>query len=67
MIIQFQIDESKIKKGSAQSTANIPDLMPWEPDIMIGIKRVDDQHKVLVRLINDLHKTRKTRSGKNYG
>ena len=64
MIMQFQIDESKIKKGPAQSTANIPDLMPWGPDIMIGIKRVDDQHKVLVKMINDLHKAMKTRQGK---
>lgn len=64
MIMQFQIDESKIKRSPAQSTANIPDLMPWGPDIMIGIKRVDDQHKVLVKMINDLHKAMKTRQGK---
>jgi len=30
---------------------------------MIGIKRVDDQHKVLVKMINDLHKAMKTRQG----
>lgn len=63
MIMQFKIEESKMNKGPVQSTANIPDLMPWGPDIMIGIKRVDDQHKVLVRLINDLHKAMKTRQG----
>jgi hemerythrin-like metal-binding protein len=31
---------------------------------MIGIKRVDDQHEVLVQMINDLHKAMKTRQGK---
>ncbi len=64
MIMQFKIDDSKMNKGPVQSTAHIPDLMPWGPNIMIGIKRVDDQHKVLVRLINDLHKAMKTKQGK---
>ena len=64
MIMKFQIDDSGMDNGPARSIANITDLMPWGPDIMIGIKRVDDQHKVLVRMINDLHRAMKTRQGK---
>lgn len=63
MILQFKIDDKHRKKSATQSTANIADLVPWGPNLMIGVKRVDDQHKVLVRMINDLHKAMKTRQG----
>lgn len=63
MILQFTIDDKNRTKAAVQSTANIPDLVPWGPNIMIGIKRVDDQHKVLVKMINDLHKAMKGRQG----
>lgn len=33
-------------------------LIPWGPSYMIGIKVVDQQHKVLVDLINKLHMAR---------
>ena len=64
MISQFKINDSSNNKKPVQSTAHIADLMPWGTNLMIGIKRVDDQHKILVRMINDLHKAMKTRQGK---
>lgn len=63
MILQFKIDDSNRKRSATPSAASIPDLVKWGPNLMIGIKRVDDQHKVLVKMINDLHKAMKTRQG----
>ena len=30
-------------------------LFPWRDDYSVGIPEIDNQHKVLLRLINDLH------------
>lgn len=30
-------------------------FFPWTPDLSLGIELIDEQHKVLVRLINHLH------------
>jgi hemerythrin-like metal-binding protein len=45
------------------SEADIPDLMPWGPKLILGIPEIDDQHKELVVLINRLHKAMKLKKG----
>jgi len=62
-IIQpFRINRSAGTVSNEQvSRENIGDLMPWGSDLMIGIQRIDDQHKELVRMINDLHRAMKRR------
>lgn len=34
---------------------DVPDLMPWGPNLQFGIEKIDQQHKVLVDLINKLY------------
>lgn len=48
----------RLKDQTSESEDNDDVLIPWGPSYMIGIKVVDQQHKVLVDLINKLHKTR---------
>jgi len=31
------------------------EIMPWKEEYAVGIKQIDEQHKRLVRLLNDLH------------
>lgn len=42
---------------------DIPDLMPWNPKLILGIDEIDNQHKELVSLINRLHKAMKLKKG----
>jgi hemerythrin-like metal-binding protein len=35
----------------------LKDFMPWSDALKVNIKSIDEQHKQLVDLINDLHKT----------
>ncbi len=37
------------------ATAAKPELMPWKNEYSVNIKHIDDQHKGLVRLVNELH------------
>ena len=43
---------------------DIPDLMSWGPKLIIGIDEIDNQHKELVSLINQLHKAMKMKKGR---
>ncbi len=31
------------------------EIMPWKAEYSVGIKQIDEQHKRLVRLLNELH------------
>lgn len=66
---RFKVSDSH-SGASTSSTSQATDkeiqpLMKWDSKIMLGIKSIDDQHKVLVDLINDLHRAMKTRSLNN--
>lgn len=39
--------------------ASIPDFMPWNSSLSVNISQIDDQHKKLVAMVNDLHKAMK--------
>ena len=41
----------------------IYDLMPWGDNLKLGIKQVDDQHRELVKMINELHRAMKMKLG----
>ncbi len=38
-------------------------LFPWTPKLSLGIDKIDEQHKELVRLINRLHRAMKLKAG----
>lgn len=58
----FKVAQTTV--GSTQAGAadiNVPPLMVWSSKLSVGLETIDDQHKILVQLINDLHRTMKTR------
>ena len=60
---QFKVNNADLSVAGAQqtSTARIPELMRWDSSLQLGIGQIDDQHKQLVVMINDLHRAMKQR------
>ncbi|MDK9708525.1 MAG: bacteriohemerythrin [Desulforhopalus sp.] len=60
---QFKINSKDLAgvKEQATSTEVVPDLMRWDSSLQLGIGQIDDQHKQLVAMINDLHRAMKRR------
>jgi len=60
---QFKINSKDLASVGAQgaSTARVPELMRWDSSLQLGIGQIDDQHKQLVAMINDLHRAMKQR------
>ncbi|MCP4120033.1 MAG: bacteriohemerythrin [Desulfobacteraceae bacterium] len=63
-IFKVSMKESQNDTGLKISENSIPDLMPWEPRFKLGIDEIDEQHKKLVLLVNQLHKAMKLRKGR---
>jgi len=64
MITIFKVSAGETAAADdTTSKANIPDLMTWGPKLVIGIEEIDNQHKELVSLINQLHKAMKLKHG----
>ena len=40
-------------------------LLNWSDDLSVGVRAMDDQHKVLVNLINELHEAMRTGQGQD--
>ncbi|WP_051309843.1 bacteriohemerythrin [Desulfogranum japonicum] len=67
MISLFKVvDESaeENKKQLAEKRGSLPDLVPWGKNLQLGIREIDEQHKVLVELINKLYRAMKVQSGR---
>ena len=60
---QFKVNSADLSNAGAKeaSTAGIPELMRWDSSLQLGIGQIDDQHKQLVTMINDLHRAMKQR------
>lgn len=65
MISMFKVSakDAEYEDDSGISEQDIPDLMPWGSKLILGIDEIDDQHKELVSLINQLHKAMKMKQG----
>ena len=44
---------------SFASSANIPEFFPWNSGLSVNINLIDEQHKKLVGMVNELHKAMK--------
>jgi methyl-accepting chemotaxis protein len=60
MVTQFKIDAASVelKTGSVTSRP-VRNLINWDRSITTGLSTIDQQHRQLVDLINDLHKAMK--------
>ncbi len=65
MISVFKVSagETSPERGTDLPVADIPDLMVWGPKLATGISEVDDQHKKLVGMVNQLHRAMKMKMG----
>lgn len=66
MISVFKVSAKNVQsdEGADLSEKNIPDLMSWGPKFVLGIDKIDNQHKALVSLINQLHSAMKLKKGR---
>jgi hemerythrin-like metal-binding protein len=48
----------------SMATATQIEVFPWNQSYSVGIEQIDTQHKVLVRLINELHASMAAGQGK---
>ncbi len=62
-IFKVSVKDAQYDDSSDLSEKDLPDLMPWGPKLILGINEIDDQHKELVSLINQLHKAMKLKKG----
>ena len=64
MISTFKISaNTKQSSASGHSVAEQTELIPWTSKLCIGIDKIDEQHKELVRLVNQLHNAMKAKVG----
>ncbi len=63
MIGVFKVSVDESDRDIDMDLEDISDLMPWGDRLKIGITSVDDQHKELVAMVNELHKAMKVRMG----
>lgn len=65
MISVFKVAQSRQRKtaGKPAGGAPVADLFPWSEKLSLGIDKIDDQHKELVSLVNQLHRAMKMQAG----
>jgi hemerythrin-like metal-binding protein len=64
MISVFKVSKAKgAVAQSARVSEDVSELFPWTEKLTIGLPEIDDQHKVLVSLVNKLYMAMKTKKG----
>lgn len=64
MISVFKVSVADNKKvANGVSGGEVGELFPWNSRLVTGIDKVDDQHRELVRLINELHRAMTMKAG----
>ena len=63
-VFKVSVEDAGLKAGRTKTAGReTPELFPWNSRLATGIKDIDDQHRVLVGLINSLHRAMKERAG----
>ncbi len=64
MISVFKVSKGK---GSTEKLdldpEDVSELFPWTEKLSIGLPEIDEQHKILISLVNQLHYAMKTKKG----
>ncbi len=64
MIGVFKVSGADAVAPTTQVNAkDLVDLMPWGEKLKIGIDQIDEQHKELVKMVNELHRAMKMKMG----
>ncbi len=53
---RFNLGETARAHGSRNAAASTGPLLRWNANLSVGLNCIDDQHKVLIDLINELHR-----------
>ncbi|CAK0772121.1 hemerythrin [Gammaproteobacteria bacterium] len=64
IVQRYQLEQEESSLDGAeleQALESVPPIFKWEDDLSVGISRIDDQHKVLIALINRLNAAMKKR------
>ncbi|MCF6248175.1 MAG: bacteriohemerythrin [Desulfobacula sp.] len=62
-VFKVSMDDADIDLSSDIVKENIVDLMPWSDKLITGISNIDDHHKQLVSMVNELHRAMKMKKG----
>ena len=62
-VFKVSVDDADVEIESDLKKEDIPDLMPWSDKLMNGIEKIDEQHKELVKMVNELHRAMKMKKG----
>ena len=62
-VFKVSVNENNIQIDNGLTAEDIPDLMPWGDKLKLGIPSIDDQHKELVSMVNELHRAMKMKTG----
>lgn len=62
-VFKVSVEEAGVDKGPDIIPEAINDLMPWGRRLALGIPEVDNQHRELVSMVNELHRAMRMKMG----
>jgi hemerythrin-like metal-binding protein len=62
-VFKVSVSDTDTAPTTQAQVQDIPDLMPWGDKLKIGIDQIDEQHKELVKMVNELHQAMKMKMG----
>jgi len=62
-VFKVSVEDADLDDSEEISPDEINELMPWGKRLILGIPDVDDQHKELVSMVNELHKAMMMKKG----